>query len=288
MTHGYVTLVGAGPGAADLMTLRALNALQAADVVFYDRLAPTDELAEWAPQADLFDVGKRPGHHRVNQENIHHMMITAAQQGKRVVRLKGGDPFVFGRGCEEVAACREAGVPVTVVPGVTSAVAVPATAGIPVTARGINRSFTVISGHDPLTAAECDGLAALGGTIVILMGVGTLGHTVEQLRRSGISSDTPVGIVERAYSADQRVTLSTLDQVQAVTARTRIRPPAVLVIGEVVRLATEGADTGEALPADALHAETTIVEVAAAASSYGHDAATTTSRTLKPSGVRIL
>lgn len=276
MTRGEITLVGAGPGAADLMTVRAYRALQAADVVFYDRLAPTDELAEWAPHADLFDVGKRPGHHRVKQENIHQMMITAAQQGKRVVRLKGGDPFVFGRGCEEVAACRDAGVPVTVVPGVTSAVAVPAAAGIPVTARGINRSFTVISGHDPLTDAECEGLALLGGTVVILMGVGTLGHTVEQLRRSGFSPDTPVGIVERAYSPDQRVTVSTLDQVQLVTATARIRPPAVLVIGEVVRLAAEGAGTGEAVSSefprrDITGAEATIVEAAAAASSsYGH------------------
>ncbi|WP_258934020.1 SAM-dependent methyltransferase [Nesterenkonia pannonica] len=109
--------MGAGPGAADLMTVRAVRALQSADVVFYDRLAPTDALREWAPQARLFDVGKRPGHHRVTQENIHSMMLSSASTGQHVVRLKGGDPFVFGRGCEEVAACREVSVPVTVVPG---------------------------------------------------------------------------------------------------------------------------------------------------------------------------
>lgn len=283
MTCGDITLVGAGPGAADLMTVRARNALKAADVVYYDRLAPTDQLSEWAPRAELFDVGKRPGHHRVNQENLHQMMITSAWQGKRVVRLKGGDPFVFGRGCEEVAACRESGVPVTVVPGVTSAVAVPAAAGIPVTARGINRSFTVISGHDPLTESECAGLAALGGTIVILMGVGTLGHTVEQLRRSGFSATTPVGIVERAYSEDQRVTVSSLDQVQAVTASRRVRPPAVLVIGEVVRLAAEAPGSGEAV-----RSEATIVEAAAAASSYGHGALTAAGPSPQSSGVRTL
>ncbi|GGE69076.1 uroporphyrinogen-III C-methyltransferase [Nesterenkonia cremea] len=243
---GRITLVGGGPGAADLMTVRARDTLAAADVVLYDRLAPTDDLRAWAPQAQLFDVGKRPGHHRVTQENIHSMMIDAACRGQHVVRFKGGDPFVFGRGCEEVAACRDAGIPVTVVPGLTSAVAVPAAAGIPVTARGINRAFTVISGHDPLTEEELAGLTSLGGTVVVLMGVGTLGHTVEGLRRHGLSDDTPVGVVEKGYSPEQRVCLGLLDEILSATAAQRISSPAVLVIGEVVRLAADGPGRGEA------------------------------------------
>lgn len=246
MSLGQVTLVGAGPGAVDLMTVRARDVLSTADVVLYDRLAPTEELRTWAPAAELFDVGKRPGHHRVSQDNIHQMILRWALRGKHVVRLKGGDPFVFGRGCEEVAACREAGVPVTVVPGVTSAISVPAAAGIPVTARGVNRAFTVISAHDPLTEDEFRGLVALGGTIVILMGMGTLGHTVEGLIRHGLSGRTPVGAVENGYSADQRVTLSQLDAVHTVAASQRLRSPAVLVVGEVVRLAADGPESGEA------------------------------------------
>lgn len=246
MSLGHVTLIGAGPGAADLMTVRGRDALATADVVLYDRLAPTDELRSWAPSAELFDVGKRPGHHRVRQESIHDMLVSAAREGRHAVRLKGGDPFVFGRGCEEVAACREAGVPVTVVPGVTSAVAAPAAAGIPVTARGINRAFTVISAHDPLSEEEFAALVGLGGTIVILMGVGTLGHTVEGLRRHGLPEQTPVGIVESAYCEEQRVSLTQLDRVHAMAARTGVTSPAVMVIGEVVRLAAEHPATGEA------------------------------------------
>lgn len=244
-TPGRVTLVGGGPGAADLMTVRARDTLAEADVVYYDRLAPSDDLRSWAPRAELFDVGKRPGHHRVIQESIHRMMIDAARTGKHVVRFKGGDPFVFGRGCEEVAACREAGIPVTVVPGVTSAVAVPAAAGIPVTARGVTRAFTVISGHDPLSEEELSGLASLGGTIVVLMGVGTLAHTVEGLRRHGLGSSTPVGIIEKGYSPSQRVCLASLGDILFASASQRITSPAVLVIGDVVRLAANGPGTGE-------------------------------------------
>lgn len=243
---GRVTLVGGGPGAADLMTVRARDALAAADVVLYDRLAPTDDLRTWAPRAQLFDVGKRPGHHRVTQESIHSMMLDAARSGHHVVRLKGGDPYVFGRGCEEVAACREAGVPVTTVPGLTSAVAVPAAAGIPVTARGVNRAFTVISGHDPLTEQELAGLTSLGGTVVVLMGIGTLGHTVEGLRRHGLGEDTPVGVVEQGLTSQQRVCLAPLDGILAAVAAQGIGSPAVLVIGEVVRLAADGPGRGEA------------------------------------------
>ncbi|GAA1149056.1 uroporphyrinogen-III C-methyltransferase [Nesterenkonia lutea] len=243
---GEVTLIGGGPGAADLMTVRARDALAVADVVFYDRLAPTEGLREWAPAAELYDVGKRPGHHRVTQENIQKMMVASARSGRRVVRLKGGDPFVFGRGSEEVEACREAGIPVTVVPGISSAIAVPAAAGIPVTARNVSKSFTVISGHDPLSEQELAGLTALGGTAVILMGVGTLGHTMAGLQRQGMAADTPVGIVEHGFSEDQRVLIAPLSEMLGVAAAARLRSPSVLIIGEVVRLAAAEPCSGEA------------------------------------------
>lgn len=243
---GSVTLVGGGPGAADLMTVRARDVLAAAEILYYDRLAPTDDLPGWAPHAELVDVGKRPGHHRVPQEEIQQMMIEAAKAGHTVVRFKGGDPFVFGRGSEEVAACREADVPVTVVPGISSSIAVPAAAGIPVTARGVSKAFTVISGHDPLSEEELAGLVGVGGTAVILMGVGTLGHTITGLRRHGLPESTPVGIVEKGFSVEQRVSIAPLGQILSVAAEARIGSPAVLVIGEVVRLAAVEPCSGEA------------------------------------------
>ncbi|WP_022873623.1 uroporphyrinogen-III C-methyltransferase [Nesterenkonia alba] len=260
---GQVILVGGGPGAADLMTVRAMESLGQADVVFYDRLAPTDRLKEWAPRAQLFDVGKRPGHHRVTQENIHAMMISAAQEGKTVVRLKGGDPFVFGRGCEEVAACREAGVPVTVVPGITSAVAVPAAAGIPVTARNVSKAFTVISGHDPLSEEELAGLAGIGGTVVILMGVSTLGHTVAGLQRHGLPAETPAAAVEKGFTEDQRVLLAPLGELLGTAATQKLRSPAVLVIGEVVALAAAEEAHGQAASSQTAERLRTALDAAA-------------------------
>jgi uroporphyrin-III C-methyltransferase len=234
---GQVTLVGGGPGAEDLLTVRARQALKEADVVFFDRLAPHRNLAEYAPGAELIDVGKRPGHHKVTQREIERLMIQSAQQGNNVVRLKGGDPYVFGRGGEEVISCAEAGVPVTVVPGITSAISVPAAAGIPVTHREVSHLFTVVSGHAPLTDAEYEHLAGLGGTVVVLMGVGTLPQLTAGLRRAGMKADMPVAIVERGYSDSQRTTVSTLTGVVTAAGAAGVKPPAILVIGEVVRLA---------------------------------------------------
>jgi uroporphyrin-III C-methyltransferase len=154
-----------------------------------------------------------------------------------VVRLKGGDPFVFGRGGEEVASCARAGVPVSVVPGVTSAIAVPAAAGIPVTHREVSRMFTVVSGHQPLTEEEHRHLAGLGGTIVVLMGVGTLPQLAAGLRRAGMAADVPAAVVERGYSDSQRTTVSSLSGIVTAAAAARCKSPAVLVIGEVVRQA---------------------------------------------------
>jgi uroporphyrin-III C-methyltransferase len=234
---GRVYLVGGGPGRVELLTIAAARALLVADVVLYDRLAPRDELAELAPNALLIDVGKTPGRHPVEQGEINRMLVRHALGGATVVRLKGGDPYVFGRGGEEVLACREAGVQVSVISGVSSAVSVPAAAGIPLTQRGMSHLFTVVSGHAPLTDAEHEHLAGLGGTIVVLMGVGTLPTLCSGLLRFGMSADTPVAIVERGYDDAQRTTTSVLRDITADAAKAGVTSPAVIVIGEVVTLA---------------------------------------------------
>jgi uroporphyrin-III C-methyltransferase len=236
--RGHVSIVGGGPGDPELMTLAARHALAEADVVLFDRLGPQDGIAEWAPGAELIDVGKTPGHHAVPQHEIERLIVDRALRGLDVVRLKGGDPFVFGRGSEEVRACRAAGVPFTVVPGVTSAVSVPAAAGIPVTHREVSRSFTVVSGHAPFDDEELGHLAGIGGTLVVLMGVNTLPHLVAGLQRAGMAADMPLAIVERGWSHGQRTTISSVGAVRALLPRLAPRSPAVIVIGEVVRQAT--------------------------------------------------
>ncbi|MDJ0378706.1 uroporphyrinogen-III C-methyltransferase [Cryobacterium sp. PH31-L1] len=251
VTTGPVTLVGGGPGTAELLTLAAVTALAQADVVLFDRLAPSDDLASLAPQATLIDVGKRAGSHPVSQTGIEELMVEHALAGKRVVRLKGGDPYVFGRGSEEVLACHRNGIAVTVISGVTSAIAVPAAAGIPLTHRGISHAFTVISGHAPLTDNELEGLTLLGSTIVVLMGVGTLPTLSQGLLRHGMAAEMPVAIIERGFSATQRSTVSTLSAVLADAATAGVRSPAVLVVGEVVRLAYSGDAAAEDLVARA-------------------------------------
>ena len=237
---GTVTLVGGGPGDPDLLTVAAVRALAAADVVLFDRLAPHESLAELAPHAHLIDVGKRPGHHPIPQDEIERILVRHAQEGSDVVRLKGGDPFVFGRGGEEVEACRRAGVPVRVIPGVTSAISVPAAAGIPVTHRNISRMFTVVSGHAPLSPAELEHLAGLGGTIVILMGITNLPSITAGLARFGMDPGMPVAVVEQGYSARQRTTFGKLSTILTESVRAGVGSPAVVVIGEVVRLANDG------------------------------------------------
>lgn len=237
---GTVTLVGGGPGSPELLTVAAVAALARADIVLYDRLAPRSTLDVLAPNALHIDVGKQPGHHPVSQEGIEARIIEHALAGANVVRLKGGDPYVFGRGGEEVLACRAAGIPVRVIPGVTSAVSVPAAAGIPLTHRGVSHLFTVVSGHAPLSETELGHLAGLGGTIVVLMGVGTLAHLSQGLVRHGAPPTLPVAIIERGYSPGQRTTISTLGRVVTDAALAAVQSPAVLVIGEVVRLAHEG------------------------------------------------
>ena len=244
---GRVTLVGGGPGPVELLTLAAVRALDRADVVLFDRLAPHDDLASLAPHAELIDVGKRPGHHAVGQESIEALMVRRALEGDEVVRLKGGDPFVLGRGGEEVLACRAAGVEVRVVPGITSAVSVPAAAGIPVTHRDVSRLFTVVSGHAPLSEDELRHLAGLGGTVVVLMGVANLPSIAAGLQRHGLGAGTPVALIERGWSQQQRTVVTDLGSARRTAREADVRSPAVIVIGEVVRLASDAGSPAHAV-----------------------------------------
>ena len=242
---GRVTLVGGGPGADDLLTVRAVQALADADVVFVDRLAPSGAVAAAAPGAEIVPVGKTPGHHPVPQSRIQELMVEQALAGRSVVRLKGGDPYVFGRGAEELAACAAHGITVDGVPGITSAVSVPGAAGIPVTFRDVSRMFTVASGHVPFSEAELAhfaGLGAAGGTLVVLMGMGTLPHLVAGLVRAGADPATPLAVVERGFTDRQRSTVTSLASAVADTTAAGCASPAVVVVGPVVRLASAERD----------------------------------------------
>lgn len=232
---GRVDLVGGGPGPVDLITVRGRRLLAEADVVVADRLGPTDVLSELEDGVEVIDVGKRPGHHPVTQEQINALLVEHALQGKRVVRLKGGDPFVYGRGGEEVAACLAAGVPVEVVPGLTSIVSVPQAAGIPVTHRGVASGIHVVNGQAEITPSTIAALADQTVTTVVLMGVAALPRLVEAARRGGVPDDRPVAIVERGHTATQRTTRSTLATVVADAATAGVQNPAVIVVGEVTR-----------------------------------------------------
>lgn len=232
---GSVALVGGGPGDTGLITTRGRRLLAEADVVVTDRLAPTRVLEELDPDVVVIDVGKTPGHHPVPQDEINQLLVEHARAGRRVVRFKGGDPYLLGRGGEEAAYCRTAGVAVEVVPGVTSAVAVPAAAGIPVTHRGLAKQFTVVSGHEGL---DWPSLAAVEGTLVLLMGVSRIADTAARLIEHGKAPATPVAVVEDGYGPNQRTTIGTLETIAALAAERDVRPPAVIVIGDVVTLAS--------------------------------------------------
>jgi uroporphyrin-III C-methyltransferase/precorrin-2 dehydrogenase/sirohydrochlorin ferrochelatase len=238
---GTVTLVGGGPGAEDLMTVRGRVALAEADVVVADRLGPTSLLRELAEVVEVIDVGKAPGNHSVPQEEINRIIVEQAQRGRRVVRLKGGDPFLFGRGGEEVAACRAHGIPVEVVPGVSSALAAPASAGIPVTHRGTASAVHVAHGHGTLSGAAVACVVEGSATLVILMGVATLPQHVAQLVAAGASGDVPVAVVERASTPGQRVTRATLATVVAECESVGVQAPAVVVVGATASAGLLGA-----------------------------------------------
>ena len=232
--EGSVALVGGGPGDPGLVTTRGRQLLADADVVVADRLGPRSLLDELGEDVEVVDVGKAPGNHPVPQGEINRIVVDRAQRGQRVVRLKGGDPYVLGRGGEEVLACRAAGVPVEVVPGVTSAFSVPAAAGIPVTHRGLAKQVTVVSGHEGLDWAS---LAAVEGTLVVLMGVSLLDRTAERLVEHGRDPDTPVAVVEDGYGPRQRTTVGTLATIGGLARERGVRAPAVVVVGDVVDLA---------------------------------------------------
>jgi uroporphyrin-III C-methyltransferase len=237
---GRVALVGAGPGDSDLLTVRAAQLIAEADVVVHDALVGEGVLALVPPTAELIDVGKRPGR-GVPQELTNTLLISLATQGRSVVRLKGGDPFVFGRGGEEAQVLSAAGVPVEIVPGVTSAIAAPAAAGIPITYRGVSAALTVVTGHRQAGAPVVDwrSLARVGGTIVVLMGVAERARIATELMAGGLPGSTPVAAIMQATVADEHVVRCSLDTL----ADTDVRSPATLVIGAVAALDVTAAPT---------------------------------------------
>jgi uroporphyrin-III C-methyltransferase/precorrin-2 dehydrogenase/sirohydrochlorin ferrochelatase len=237
IVRGSVALVGGGPGDPELITVRGRRLLAHADVVVADRLAPPELLAELPPHVEVIDAAKIPYGRAMAQDAINDVIIERARAGQFVVRLKGGDPFVFARGYEEVLACADAGIAVTVVPGVTSAIAVPALAGVPVTHRAVNHEFVVVSGHvapgHPESLVNWDALATMSGTIVLLMGVERIELFSEVLRKGGRPADTPVLVVAHGTTAEQRTLRATLVDAPEKIRAEGIRPPAIIVIGAV-------------------------------------------------------
>ena len=244
-----VALVGAGPGDPDLLTIGGARRLAMADVVVYDRLANPVLLALAPASAERIDVGKTPEHHTLPQCEINQLLIDRARMRKRVVRLKGGDPFVFGRGGEEAQALAAANVPFIIVPGITSAIAAPAYAGIPVTHRTIATSFAVITGHEDPSKEHSDvdfATFATGiDTLVFVMGVGHLSEIAQKLIRFGRAPTTPVAIIERGTTPRQRVIRASLDKIATVAHEAGVASPATIVVGEVVALSDELSWFGE-------------------------------------------
>jgi len=246
-----VALVGGGPGDPGLITVRGRQLLAEADVVISDRLAPRELLAELPPDVLMIDAGKVPYGRAMSQDEINEALISHASQGRFVVRLKGGDPFVFGRGGEEMLACLRAGIPVTVVPGVSSAVGVPTSAGLPVTHRGTAQDFRVISVHvppgDERSLVDWEALAKSDGTVVLLMALERMGAVAQALMRFGAPGSRPVSVIADGTMPTQRTIYSTLEEVGRHVTDEGIRPPAVVVIGEVVTIAAELARLARAL-----------------------------------------
>jgi uroporphyrin-III C-methyltransferase len=249
---GKVYLVGSGPGGVGLLTQRARVVINTADVVLFDQLPGDEILASLPVHAEKIDCGKFGGKHTMEQDEIEAMIVDLAKKGMNVVRLKGGDPFLFGRGGEELEAVRNAGIPVEMVPGVSSALAVPASVGIPLTHRKFASQVTIITGNEdptkPEPALDWQLLAKSRGTIVILMGVANLGKIADVLIKNGKQAGTRVAIIERGMRKDRRVTIGSLDTI-AEAARSRgVKPPAVIVIGDVVTLYNP--DNPDLIPAE--------------------------------------
>ena len=241
--RGGVAIIGGGPGDPGLITVRGRQLLAEADVVLTDRLAPRSLLDELRDDVEIIDAGKIPYGRAMAQEHINAALVSHARAGRFVARLKGGDPFVFGRGAEEVLACLRAGVPVTVVPGVTSAVGVPASAWVPVTHRGVAQEFHVVSVHvppgDERSTVNWALLGGSSGTLVLLMAVDRIGAVADELLRYGRSPDTPVSVIADGTLPTQRTINSTLEHVESLVAEEGIRPPAIVVVGDVVSVAVE-------------------------------------------------
>jgi uroporphyrin-III C-methyltransferase len=241
---GKVYLIGAGPGDPELITLKGLRLLRQADVILYDRLIPHQLLSEAKANAELIDVGKvsQRAEQRYTQTEINNLLVAKAQAGHTVARLKGGDPFVFGRGGEEAIACQVAGIPCEVIPGISSAIAVPASAGVPVTHRQVVSAFTVFAGHEDPSKVESDldfvALAAIAkmGTLVLLMGLLQLPALVQKLVEAGLSPETPALCIENGTTPAQRQVMGTLANLPQLVAEAGFQPPAITVIGQVVPL----------------------------------------------------
>jgi len=238
--NGKVYLVGSGPGGEGLLTQRARVVIDAADVVLFDQLPGEEILASLPANAEKIDCGKYGGKHTLEQDEIEDLIIDRAKKGMNVVRLKGGDPFLFGRGGEELEAVRSAGIPIEMVPGVSSALAVPASVGIPLTHRKYASQVSILTGNEDPTKAEpaldWQLLAKSRGTIVILMGVANLGKIADVLIRNGKAASTMVAVIERGLRKDRRVTTGSLATIADAARKKGIKPPAVIVIGDVVKL----------------------------------------------------
>ncbi|MCO5999892.1 uroporphyrinogen-III C-methyltransferase [Actinoallomurus rhizosphaericola] len=238
-----VALVGGGPGDPGLITVRGRQLLAQADVVVTDRLAPRELLDELPADVEIIDASKIPYGRSVTQERINALLVEHAKAGRFVVRLKGGDPFVFGRGGEEVLHCLQEGIPVTVVPGITSAIAVPAAVGVPVTHRGVSQEFHVVSAHvapgDPASTVDWEGLGRAQGTLILLMAVERMRVIADTLMRYGRSPDTPVAVVQNGTLQSQRALTATLATVVDDMTATGVRPPAIVVVGDVVQVARQ-------------------------------------------------
>lgn len=236
---GKVYLVGAGPGDPELITVKGSRVLKEADVIVYDRLANPELLSLTPERSEHIYVGKRPGKPSVSQDQINRILVAKAREGKTVARLKGGDPFVFGRGGEECEALKAEEVPYEVVPGISSALAAPAFAGIPVTHRKVARSFTVVTGHTVKNSPDFEnwGHLAHADTLVILMGMRNLANIADTLIGYGRASDTPAAVIEKATYREQKAVVATLETIADRTAH--LSPPAVIVVGELATMGYE-------------------------------------------------
>jgi uroporphyrinogen III methyltransferase/synthase len=243
MKKGKVYLVGAGPGDPGLLSIKAVKILEKANVVIYDRLITRAILRLIPKKAEKIYVGKRSGKHTIRQDKINEILIREARKGKVVVRLKGGDPFLFGRGGEEVQELRKSGVQFEVVPGVTSALAAPAYAGIPLTHRKYASSLAIVTGHEDPTKPESrvkwEKLAESVDTIVVLMGIKNLESVVKRLLNGGRDPQTSIAIIERGTTTNQRTTIGTLSDIAQRASERKVKAPAIIVIGDVVKLQKE-------------------------------------------------